>query len=370
MPFLDQHFAHSNVSERLYYHGFGGKRKARFMYGLFSLLAPTSGNYKSRLYDRNHQLNKEATVQKLQLSNRIKPSMFHIIKEKGIAIFQNDTGYLSAYDMVTGTQLWVQRIGTDIASIDSITSIGYDSKRNKIHVRYRASYTYQMNVDGTGLVELTGNDKNKHGLYYAKEDVWFHYYSSKLNKVNGETGVIIASVTANGSSYIPIRAIKDKMCFLVYYGDVNAYSLLLLDKDLKTIVIEQMSAAASFVYGNFTDDLTKMVYITQTTSLPTGQTEYRQTISIYVRSVDIGTGKTTYLYSRSPAETYGLGYNNSVYAGGAILDNNRIAYFQASDSSRQVSYVEVVDLNNLSNVLFTTRGITPTYNVYAIYPTS
>ncbi|MFE5278808.1 hypothetical protein, partial [Bacillus cereus] len=60
-----------------------------------------------------------------------------------------------------------------------------------------------------------------------------------------------------------------------------------------------------------------------------------------------------------------------VYAGCALLDDYRLAYFQSSNSSRIVAYIEIVDLNDLSNILYSSRNIDdPLYNVYFVYPTS
>ncbi|MFE5166039.1 hypothetical protein ACFRNT_47770, partial [Streptomyces sp. NPDC056697] len=189
--------------------------------------------------------------------------------------------------------------------------------------------------------------------------------------VNGETGDIIATTALSSANLLPIRVIKDKyLCFLVRYTSLTNY-IALYDTDLNRVIHESTGSYNDFVYANITDDLTKMVRVSQTITLPTGQTEHRGTLTIYVRSVDIENGTTSPLYSRSPAFTYGTSSGGSVYAGCALLDDYRLAYFQSSNSNRIVAYIEIVDLNDLSNILYSSRNIDdPLYNVYFVYPTS
>ncbi len=376
MPFLKEHFSDFGVSERLYDHGFGNKKSARFLYGAFSVVRPLLNpvTYDSRLYDRSNNLIKENKNINTTLTvhhDRLRNSVFCVIKSKGIVVFQIDSSRIAAFDMVLGTQLWDQRIGTDAPQPTSIISIGYDSRRNKIHVRYRTT-TYTINPDGSDLTELPSTERNKHGLYFEKEDLWFNNIStSQMAKVNGETGDIIATTALSSANLLPIRVIKDKyLCFLVRYTSLTNY-IALYDTDLNRVIHESTGSYNDFVYANITDDLTKMVRVSQTITLPTGQTEHRGTLTIYVRSVDIENGTTSPLYSRSPAFTYGTSSGGSVYAGCALLDDYRLAYFQSSNSNRIVAYIEIVDLNDLSNILYSSRNIDdPLYNVYFVYPTS
>ncbi|MDF1512155.1 hypothetical protein PZE06_29410, partial [Robertmurraya sp. DFI.2.37] len=74
------------------------------------LLNPVT--YDSRLYDRSNNLIKENKNINTTLTvhhDRLRNSVFCVIKSKGIVVFQIDSSRIAAFDMVLGTQLWDQR---------------------------------------------------------------------------------------------------------------------------------------------------------------------------------------------------------------------------------------------------------------------